>query len=147
MAFNSAYCCAPSCWYLFQGILIVISIHFARADHELIGCLAETFRFGASAIDVGVISSSGCQSLYSRRVSQYCCDIVAELVSDRCIGMGMDFSQSSVEKDAYVSFLHMTVSRCRFEAGVGYDLYGCADGVVTGEEQCDDGNAISGDGC
>eukprot|EP00736_Rhodelphis_marinus_P012667 Rmarinus@m.18728 len=97
-----------------------------------------------SVVDIGVLSAGGCDSLLSLRPSQDCCDTAAELASNPCLQPVLDSFDINLP---LVNFVMSTLAACRLEPGVGYIVTGCPDGVVTGEEQCDDGNAISGDGC
>eukprot|EP00736_Rhodelphis_marinus_P012897 Rmarinus@m.11415 len=98
----------------------------------------------ALLVDTGVLASGGCLSLLSGRASPDCCDIGARVVSDVCVALAIPYLD-----DALVTshFLLKSIEACHLVPAVGYDTRGCSDGVVTGEEQCDDGNAISGDGC
>eukprot|EP00736_Rhodelphis_marinus_P013163 Rmarinus@m.18707 len=106
--------------------------------------LNEGFQFVLSALDVGVLIAGGCTSLLTSRISEECCDTVSEISGYPCADDMFVFVDKTWPS---MTLFHHVLDLCRAEMGVGYIMSGCPDGIVTGEEQCDDGNAISGDGC
>eukprot|EP00736_Rhodelphis_marinus_P005663 Rmarinus@m.18712 len=124
--------------------LCLYTIHNADAEESTDCADAEALQFSLSAVDVGVLLAGGCDSLFNLRASQSCCDTASEIIGNPCFSKILtEFEESW----PLVDFVFFTMEVCRLKPSVGYDLTGCPDGVVTGEEQCDDGNAISGDGC
>eukprot|EP00736_Rhodelphis_marinus_P005904 Rmarinus@m.11405 len=124
---------------LFMCMLLIYTI--GRTS----GCtLNEAYEYSLGIYDVSILIAGGCDSFFSSRISQECCDTTAKLLGDPCAEPVL----YSIDDSFFLIDLSLALSeKCRVEPSVGYVLNGCPDGVVTGEEQCDDGNAISGDGC
>eukprot|EP00736_Rhodelphis_marinus_P005657 Rmarinus@m.18715 len=124
---------------------VLFWICFSTSINTSVSCdLDEGFQFVYSALDVGVMIAGGCTSMLTARISEECCDTVAEISSDPCADYVVAFSDDSWPS---MLLIYHVLDLCRVEIGIGYTMSGCPDGIVTGEEQCDDGNSISGDGC
>eukprot|EP00736_Rhodelphis_marinus_P005168 Rmarinus@m.18732 len=109
--------------------------------------LNEMINYAVSTMDMGVVYSAGCHTLLSPRVSQECCDAGNQIVNVPCLKESFKLLGLDATSFPQMATIALAVDRCRLVLNEGYNLTGCPDGVVTGMEQCDDGNAISGDGC
>eukprot|EP00736_Rhodelphis_marinus_P005658 Rmarinus@m.18714 len=132
------------CIVLLFCLIVISPTSFAETEE----CSeSDVLLFAKTAVDLGILFSGGCHTFLSARVSQECCDTTETIVSSPCSSQVFAKIEQLDFNSAFYTFLLHAMEKCRQEPSVGYVLTGCPDGVVAGEEQCDDGNAISGDGC
>eukprot|EP00736_Rhodelphis_marinus_P007214 Rmarinus@m.9035 len=106
----------------------------------------EVLRYASSAVDMGLISTVGCD-LEHFGDNEFCCERVFQLFTHKCMLPAVNLINTGSSPHLY--FVRGAERRCRGKLGIGLlERTGCGNGILEPSlEYCDDNNTLSDDGC